>query len=399
MPPAFIGTLEPEKQLLICCARTRIRPESARKIRILAAGALDWERLFSDAAEHSLMPLLDRHLHEIMPAALTPPQNRRWKEAIHANAVRCLRLTASLMEALGEFSLRSIPAIPYKGPVLAAQAYGDVALRAFDDVDVILRQKDMPRAHDAMCRLGYRPRFPPDLEPGVSGALVPGEYKYYSEARDVIVELHTEKTLRHFPVEPDLDDFLERRVAVAMSGHELRTFAPEDALIALSIHGAKDFWGRMSWITDIAELIQSHPQLDWDRVATRGESLRAQRMLHLGLILAASLLDAPLPEDVVRAIKGDEIAGRVAKELEQKLLTDGQRPWSASARFRFRARMLTNPIAGWRYAARLAVAPAEEDWQMLRLPAPLAPLYFFLRPLRLLQKYGQMPGSSNRTIF
>jgi hypothetical protein len=36
----------------------------------------------------------------------------------------------------------------------------------------------------------------------------------------------------------------------------------------------------------------------------------------------------------------------------------------------------------------LAVIPAEEDWQMVQLPAPLAPLYLALRPLRLLHKYG-----------
>jgi hypothetical protein len=45
-------------------------------------------------------------------------------------------------------------------------------------------------------------------------------------------------------------------------------------------------------------------------------------------------------------------------------------------------------VAGWRYAIRLAVVPAEEDWMMVRLPAALAPLYIVLRPLRLLRKYG-----------
>jgi len=45
-------------------------------------------------------------------------------------------------------------------------------------------------------------------------------------------------------------------------------------------------------------------------------------------------------------------------------------------------------MAGWNYASRLTLAPAEDDWLMLRLPRPLAPLYLLLRPLRLLRKYG-----------
>jgi len=50
--------------------------------------------------------------------------------------------------------------------------------------------------------------------------------------------------------------------------------------------------------------------------------------------------------------------------------------------------MLKDRFDGWRYAMRLAVVPSEDDWEMMRLPRALAPLYVALRPLRLLQKYG-----------
>jgi hypothetical protein len=50
--------------------------------------------------------------------------------------------------------------------------------------------------------------------------------------------------------------------------------------------------------------------------------------------------------------------------------------------------MVRGMLAGWRYSLRLAVIPAEEDWEMVQLPGLLAPLYLALRPLRLLAKYG-----------
>jgi hypothetical protein len=50
--------------------------------------------------------------------------------------------------------------------------------------------------------------------------------------------------------------------------------------------------------------------------------------------------------------------------------------------------MVQGMLAGWRYSLRLATVPAEEDWEMVQLPGPLAPLYLALRPLRLLHKYG-----------
>ena len=52
----------PEKQLLICCARVRMQPDIAEKHSRLVSGPLDWDYLFAEAAENSLIPLLHRSL-------------------------------------------------------------------------------------------------------------------------------------------------------------------------------------------------------------------------------------------------------------------------------------------------------------------------------------------------
>ena len=156
----------------------------------------------------------------------------------------------------------------------------------------------------------------------------------------------------------------------------------------LCIHGAKDFWERLSWIADVSELVQSHPALDWDRVLRFAQPLHATRMLNLGLALAERVLDALLPAEIRARVQADRLAGQVAAEVHQRLLSRPFRTLDAAGRFQFRRRMLAGKLAGWRYATRLAVVPSEDDWQVMRLPRVLAPLYVALRPLRLLQKYG-----------
>jgi hypothetical protein len=203
----------------------------------------------------------------------------------------------------------------------------------------------------------------------------------------MIIDLHTEYTLRHFPLPPDIDALAERLVSVSVGGHVIETFGPEDGLSLLCIHGSKDFWERISWIADVAEFVQAHPRLDWDQVIRRAESLRAQRMLHLGLALAIRSFDVQLPGEILRRVEADEIAGVLAGEIELRIFHDGANSFGAAGRFWFRRRMLAGIFEGWRYSARLAVSPAEEDWEMVRLPRALAPLYVALRPLRLLLKY------------
>jgi putative nucleotidyltransferase-like protein len=383
MRSSFIDTLSPETLLLVCCARTRMCREVAQEVRALAASNLNWDALLYGADQNSMVPLLDRHLRAVAADVAPTPQMIRVNEANRANTLRCLNLTAALMEILRLFSAEGIAALPYKGPVLAVQAYGDVSLRQFDDVDIILRHRDVAKAHGVMLGLGYAAKF------DVNASFVPGEYKYYSETRAAIVELHTELTLRHFPIVPNLDDFYSRSIDVNLGGHAVRTFSPEDALIAICVHGSKDFWGRLSWVADVAELIGSNPSLDWREISRRAKSLRVQRMLQVGLILAARILGTTLPGEIAGEVRGKCTAEAIAVESERDLLLPDPPSLGARERFDLRRRLVPGFFAGWCYALRLTMAPAEEDWMMVRLPRPLAPFYILLRPFRLLRKYGR----------
>jgi hypothetical protein len=377
-----------EKRLLVSCARTRVVPEIAERIRKIAAAPLDWDFVLSEATENSVGPLLDMNLRAVAPESVPAGAMERLKIACRANNVRCLFLAAELHKILALFRTAGIVAIPYKGPVLAEQAYGNLTLRDFDDLDIIVPQRDLMKAHGVMLGLGYQARFPWILSKDSRTALVPGEYNYRDEKRRAVVELHTELTLRHFPVAPDIDGFAQRLANVMVAGQQVQTFAPEDLLSALCVHGSKDFWERISWIADVAELIQSHADLDWDAAFRAAESLRVERMVHLGLALADDLIQAPMPAEIRKRVREDGKAVSVAREVEQRTLSRELPGAGTGGRLRFRRRMVHGTLAGWRYSLRLAMIPAEEDWEMVQLPGPLAPLYLALRPLRLLHKYG-----------
>ena len=387
-----------EKQLLVSCARTRMAPKIAEQIGKIAAGLLDWDFVLSEATENSVGPLLDLNLRAVTPERAPATAMERLKITCRANTVRCLFLAAELHKILELFRAAGIVAIPYKGPVLAEQAYGNLTLRDFDDLDIIVPQRDLMKAHEVMLGLGYQARFPWILSKDSKTALVPGEYNYRDEKRRAVVELHTELTLRHFPVAPDIDQFAHRLVKVMVAGQEVPTLAPEDLLSALCVHGSKDFWERISWIADVAELIQRQADLDWDAAFRTAESLRVERMVHLGLALANGLLQAPMPAEVRTRVGQDHEAVSVAREVMKRTLSRNFPGASTGGRLRFRRRMVPGELAGWRYALRLAMVPAEEDWEMVQLPGPLAPLYLVLRPLRLLQKYGWARGRQDASL-
>jgi hypothetical protein len=372
--------------------------ENAARVRgILAGGGadrIDWDFLLRSAAENSVLPLLARNLPGAAPGAFSAEQFDRLRKAARASGIQSLKLAAELICVLDLFRANGIAAFPYKGPVLAVQAYGDIALREFEDLDILLAQREMAAASELLGRLNYKPRYPWILSRDADAVLVPGEYSFEDPARGLIVELHTERTLRHFPVAPNFDELAKRLTTVALSGHEIRTFCAEDMLVLLCIHGSKDFWERISWIADVSEFLQSQPALDWDAVQRCAEGFGARRMLSLGLEMAARVVDAPVPPEILTAVRKDKEVQALADEVEERLFSPGAAGKTAGASFAYRRRIVPGRLAGWRYAVRLATAPAEEDWMMVKLPRVLTPLYFALRPLRLLRKYGAMSKAS-----
>jgi hypothetical protein len=387
-----------EKRLLVACARTEIDPGAEREIRELCAAPLDWEFVVNTSAVNSILPLVARNISAIASDLIPANHLERLTKGARANALRCLSLTAELIKVMDLLRGSGVQAMPYKGPVLAVDAYGDVALREFEDLDIIVRQRDMAKVDTIMKGLGYRPNHVWRFGSGASSGVVPGEYDYRDEARGMIVEFHTEFTLRHFPVRPDLEAMARRLVPVAVSGHEIATFAPEDMILLLCVHGSKDFWERISWIADISEFVRSHPRIDWSEVARRADELRAGRMLNLGLALANRMLGAALPSEIAARVNGDTVAGALASDIARRHLLREQAERGAGERFRYRRRMVPGAAAGWRYAMRLTMLPADEDSASMRLPRGLAPLYVVLRPLRLLRQYGRGDaGPSDRS--
>ena len=382
------SAVSPEKQLLVYCAHTQLDSSLAQEIAQLLECDLDFDYVLDQAEENSISPLVGRQLQAVATNALPAAAAERLKNTCRANTIRCLFLSAELIKILELFHSHGIDGIPYKGPVLAVQAYGDLTLREFEDLDIVLRQSDLPKAHELMLGLGYRAKFDWILSPDAAASTVPGEYNYRDEERRVMVELHTELTLRHFPKPPDLNELSQRLAPVNLNEREVRTFSVEDGLSILCIHGAKDFWERVSWIADISELLRRYTNLDWNVAMQRAKSLNAERMLHVGLSLAVGLLDAPVPDEIRHRVQADRVAMDVASEITSRLMSRPYRSLDAPGRFNFRRRMLPGALEGWRYAMRLSVVPAEEDWEMMRLPSALAPLYIALRPLRLLRKYG-----------
>ncbi len=116
------------------------------------------------------------------------------------------------------------------------------------------------------------------------------------------------------------------------------------------------------WIADIAALVTRQTGLDWARVANSAKAVGAERMLHIGLRLAADLLQAPLPGEVFVAVQADRVAGLLARQTCKWQPAAGYASHGLIERALFRMRMRGGLIAAPAYLLKLTFLPTEEDW-------------------------------------
>jgi hypothetical protein len=380
----------PENELLLCCARTNRNLLSDDRISELVCEEIDWTYLLRTASRHRIAPLLFRSLDASYREAV-PEDVMSWlQERFHANSRRNLLLTRDLFGILDALEERNIPAIPYKGPVLATVAYGNLALREFGDLDLLLDVEDVLKAKEVLISLGYRPRAQMTEAQEVAFLRYERQYEF---ARDdgAMVELQWKVTPGYFPFPLDHRYAWERTIPVSLGGRTVRTFSPEDLLLVLCVHGPVHCWGRLGLICDIAELVRASGDLDWERLVRRASALESKRMLLLGLFLANQLLDTNLDATVLREVRADATVEELAGEVRERLFSeeaDSQGILEGTAFRGFHLRTIEGIQEKLRYCVHRAVTPTLWEWRLLPLPAAFFPFYHVLRPILLTGKLG-----------
>src|SRR2546421_9271463 len=115
-----------ELRLLLACARVRPGPQDEAAIGRMLAEGIDWTLFARKAIDHGLAGLAGHTLACVAPDAVPEDilgafgmnleQTRKNNKALFDELAR-------MMDALAK---DGVEAIPFKGPVIAVQAYGDL---------------------------------------------------------------------------------------------------------------------------------------------------------------------------------------------------------------------------------------------------------------------------------
>jgi hypothetical protein len=166
------------------------------------------------------------------------------------------------------------------------------------------------------------------------------------------------------------------------------TPCPDDLLLMLAVHGGKHLWERLAWLTDVVQVVDAHPDLDWPDLLGRARARGGERQLLVALALGRALLGLALPAVVAARSTADREVAPLSRVLADALLRGALPAERSMAALRLHARMRERRRDRAALLLRTAFAPTVEDWASVQLPAALLPLHYLLRPVRLAAKHG-----------
>ena len=209
-----------------------------------------------------------------------------------------------------------------------------------------------------------------------------GHSVFVRSADEAPVELHWRFARAIYPWTLPVDDVFSRACYIDIAGVSVLTSDPLDSTLLQCMHGARHEWESLEWLVALDSTLR-RTHIDSGALLERATRHRSRRALLLAALLLRDLLKSDAaPRELIALAERDSNVMQLATEIVARFteeLTTGPRTGR-----RFAMRLMDGNADRANYLLRSAFEPTLREWEMLPLPNPMLPLYYLIRPVRLL---------------
>jgi|GEM_PF-579003 len=396
--PSF-DQLNNDLKLLVTCCRIDPSEEDKKFINnAIQNSKFSIQNLLALANAHGILPLVYKTLKRLSEDNPNHSSLEQLLTELKAHylsiAQRNMLMSAELLRIITLLKENNIEALAFKGPVLAQMAYGDITLRQYGDLDILIRPDDLYKGVEILEQNGYTSAYPLNKQQFKSYSDIAHDYALINQKNDILVELHWRLLSDEFMVDIDTIDFFKDTTPLMIHAKVLNTLQLEELIIYLCIHGAKHQWERLEWLVDIAYL--THTQsINWKRLSNLTYQIHSEKMVMSAFSLCRNFLKTDFPHQI-EVILQEPAIQNVSKKLEihfvkhfsDSLNTSVQTKTIALIQFQ-----LLHGIKNKFLFLTSLVKPTQLDYLSYPLPSSLTFLYYFIRPFNIMKRWsGKLSG-------
>ncbi len=360
---------------------------------------LDWPQLHKLALAHGVLPLIHRRLQQVAAGLAPAPAMRMMAIWQKAHELCVAQMTGDLIKVVRTLEAAQIHVICIKGPVLAQFAYGDPAMRDFDDLDILVKQSDYAQAESILHRLGLQPtidEFFPTHTTTEHELSSERERHFTFPNQPYCIELHWRLTTSGYPRALDTAPLWLYSQQVLLQGHTLCTLGLADQRLHTCHHGTHHFWAKLRYLVDFSASMRAIDAEGWQALLDNAHRQGLFRPLLVALGLSRDLLGHTLPAHITRLVQRDLLARwsiRYIKSLMMRVTNSGLDDFDPPLLHFLLADK--QRCSGFATMTSRMFKPTHMDYQWISLPRSLHWLYPVLRPIRRIWRGLAMLSSRN----
>lgn len=290
-------------QFLRLCLRGHWNPTALQAARTLALHSeLDWDALRQIARSERLAPLLYHILGDLDIIPLPLKQDLR--NAYHRNACRNTVLLGELTKVLHHLAAQGVDVIVLKGAALASMVYKNIAVRPMCDLDLLIRQQDLPVARQVLAAIGYTSKYA-EMQTGFNEEFRNEEALYKPGLVDTYVDLHWRLVSpSYYQRTLSSDWFWETALPTQIGGAPALVLGNEAQVLYLCAHLLLHHSGHgLLWLHDVASVLTFYQaQIDWEQILIQSQAYNLVLSVRQILTQVADEYHAPIPAHVLEQL-------------------------------------------------------------------------------------------------
>ena len=397
--------LSTELQFLVNCCKSDPSENDIKEIlSYLDTKDLDINILIGLATQHGILPLVYKTIKNLSENDNLNAQRLTLNAEIltelkaHYMSIsqRNMLMSAELIRIMKLLKGNDIEALAFKGPTLSQMAYGDITLRQYSDLDILVDESQLYQAAKLLVSQNYEPMDSIEFLKNKAKLHVEKNYEFYGRKNGIKVEIHWRLINSSFLKKFKNYDVFDTPQNVKINQTVIPTLDTKILLLYLCNHGASHMWERLEWIVDIDRLIQSEESaLNWDEILKLASTLQSKTSFLLGLGLAKELFHTPLPSEIQSKLDSVHIRKLVAfilTTLNSDLISQDHTSHEKNLKvFQFHLSLQDSLSSKIHFIFQTLFTYSSGDVMMVNLPRPLFFLYYPLRILRIINKYTFKP--------
>jgi len=305
--------LSPANQLILLSAKLQLSAVELELLNDLIPQIQNWDSAVTNIIARQTAPLFFKKLPLLSNRDLIPVEaTNKLQQAYYKSLSRGMVLYNAFEKVAEAFCCATdIRVVVLKGIYLSEWLYGDIALRQFSDMDLLVSKDDAMQCLSILTELGFKPSDSAVTEFITEFIASKSEIVHYAPMviNDVSVEIHIKlhRQSKHYDIK--IESFLNNAEKLLLRNKPVYALELHDLLIHLCVHLDKHFRGghvQFTSFNDIVNLLEKYQhEIDWTLLVQRCDYHECELAVFRFLVLIHKFYDAALPEHILRKYESD----------------------------------------------------------------------------------------------